>query len=260
MKNMIDETLLRIYFSNCKTHLTTRAGLHHRRTIFFRNVLIFLGSYPCSYSLLPTETLSKPNLTEQSINLGGFFSLRKLHNMLTLKHSFESSRENKRRGRSCFQLFVNEFVCWYHRLRCLFYRMLAHSRNVLIQQSLQVLPQPFLFARQKISKSIKRLEVAYCATVYMNSQLFNAGSLLLMPSTLSNNCGFYFYVLEISKEFCLCLRCWPHPKYACNYSTQSNTNIYFLDHFSGLFEDLSCNLSCWESLPRCFAISVAVLS
>ena len=28
MKNMIDETLLRIYFSNCKTHLTTRAGLH----------------------------------------------------------------------------------------------------------------------------------------------------------------------------------------------------------------------------------------
>ena len=236
-KNMIDETLWRIYFGNCKTHLTTRAGLHHRRIMFFRNGLIFLGSYPSSYSPLSTETVSKRNLTEQSINLGGFFSLCKLHNTLTLKHSFVPSRENKRGGRSCFQLFVNEFVCWYHRLRCLFYRMLAHSRNVLTQQSLQVFPQPFLFASQK---SIKRLEFAYCAPVYMSSQLFNAGCLFLLPSTHSNNCGLYFYVLEIVKEFCLYLRCWPHPKYTCTCSTQGNTSIYFLDHLSGLFENLSC--------------------
>ena len=132
--------------------------------------------------------------------------------MLTLKHSFVPSRENKRGGRSYFQLFVNECVCWYHRLHCLFCRMLAHSRNVLMQQSLQVFPQPFLFASKNISKSIKRLEVAYCATVYMSSQLFNAGSLFLFPNTHSNNCGFYVYVLKMLKEFCLYLRCWPHPK------------------------------------------------
>ena len=148
-KNMIDETWWRIYFSNCKTLLTTRAGLHHRRTIFFRNVLIFLSCYPCSHSLLPTETLPKPSPIDQSINLGGFFSLRNLHNILTPDFSFEPWRENKRGSCSCFQLFANEFVCWYHRLHCLCFRMLAHSINVLVQQSFQILLRPFLFACQK---------------------------------------------------------------------------------------------------------------
>ena len=169
--------------------LTTRAGLHHRRVIFCRNVLIFLGSYPCSYSLLSTQAVLKPNSIEQSINLGGFFSLCQF--LRSPKHSFEPWRENKRGSCLCFQLFVSEPVCRYHRLRCLFLRMLAHSRNVLMQQSLQVFPQPFLFASKNISKSIKRLEVAYCAAVYISSQLFNAGSLCLLPSTHSNNCGFF---------------------------------------------------------------------
>ena len=197
-KNMIDKTLWRIYFGNCKTHLTTRAGLHHRRIMFFRNGLIFLGSYPSSYSPLSTETVSKQNLTEQSINLGGFFSLCQLHYILAPEHSFDPSREKKRRSCLCFQLFVSEPVCGYHLLRCLFLRMLAHSRNVSMQHSLQVLLQPILFACQKLSKSIERLEVAYCSTISVSSQLFNTGSLFLFlfPSTQSNNCGFYYYLLE----------------------------------------------------------------
>jgi len=73
-KNKIDETLLRIFFGNYKTLLTTRAGLHHRRVIFFRNVLIFLGSYPCSYSPLSTQTVSKPHSLEQSIKILVVFS------------------------------------------------------------------------------------------------------------------------------------------------------------------------------------------
>ena len=194
---MIDETLWRIYFGNCKTHLTTRAGLHHRRIMFFRNGLIFLGSYPSSYSPLSTETVSKRNLTEQSINLGGFFSLCKLHNTLTLKHSFVPSRENKREGRSCFQLFVNEFVCWYHRLRCLCFRILAHSINVLVQQSFQILLQPFLFTCQKkISTSIKRLEAAYCTAIHSSSQLFYAGSLFWCPSPIAIIVAFIFIFLK----------------------------------------------------------------
>ena len=238
-ENMIDETLSRIYFSNCKTLLTTRAGLHHRRVIFCRNVLIFLGSYPCSYSLLSTQAVQlKPNSIEQSIILGGFFSLCQF--LRSPKHSFEPWRENKRGSCLCFQLFVSEPVCRYHRLRCLFLRMLAHSRNVLMQQSLQVLLQPILFACQKLSKSIKRLEVADCSTIYGSSQLFNTGSLFLSPSTHRNNCGFYFYLLEILKELCLCLRCWPHPKYVYMHSTQCNTNTTFLDHFNGPSEHISC--------------------
>ena len=145
-ENMIDETLSRIYFSNCKTLLTTRAGLHHRRVIFCRNVLIFLGSYPCSYSPLSTQAVSN-NSIEQSINLGGFFSLCQF--VRSRKHSFEPWRENKRGSCLCFQLFVSEPVCRYNHLHCLFLRMLAHSRNVLMQQSLQVLLQPILFACQK---------------------------------------------------------------------------------------------------------------
>jgi len=234
-ENKIDETLLRIYDSNCKTLLTTRAGLPHRRVIFFRNVLIFLSCYPCSYSLLSTQTVSKPNSIEQSINLGGVFSLCQLNYVLPPKHSFEPSWENKTGSYLCFQLFVNEFVCRYHPLRCLFFRMLAHSRTVLMQQSLQVFLQPILFAFQKLSKSIKRLEVAYCSTIHGNSQLFNAGFLFLVPSTHSNNCYVYFYP-KILKEFCLCLRCWPHPKYVYTYSTYSNTDIFFLEH------DRSCKL------------------
>ena len=118
--------------------------------------------------------------------------------------------------------------------------MLAHSRNVLMQQSLQVLLQPILFACQKLSKSIKRLEVADCSTIYGSSQLFNTGSLFLSPSTHRNNRGFYFYLLEILKELCLCLRCWPHPKYVYMHSTQCNTNTTFLDHFNGPSEHSSC--------------------
>jgi len=61
-----------------------------------------------------------------------------------------------------------------------------------------------------------------------------------LPSTHRNNCGFYFYLLEILKELCLCLRCWPHQKYVYMHSTQGNTNISFLDHFNGPSEHSSC--------------------
>ena len=231
-ENKIDETLLRIYFGNYKTLLTTRAGLHHRRVIFFRNVLIFLGSCPCSYSLLSTQTVSEPHSLEQSINLGGFFSLCQLNYTLPPNHSFEPSWENKTGSYSCFQLFANELVGRYHRLRCLFFRMLAHSRTVLMQQSLQIFLQPILFACQKLSKTIKRLEVASCSTIYGNSQLFNTGFLFLVPSTHGNNCCVYFHP-EISKEFCLCLRSWPHPKKHIFAQHLCRADIFFLDHFSG---------------------------
>ena len=244
-ENKIDETLLRIYFGNYKTLLTTRAGLHHRRVIFFRNVLIFLGSYPCSYSLLSTQTVSEPHSLEQSINLGGFFSLWQLNYTLPPNHSFKPSWENKTGSYSCFQLFANELVGRYHRLRCLFFRMLAHSRTVLMQQSLQIFLQPILFACQKLSKTIKRLEVASCSTIYGNSQLFNTGFLFLVPSTHGNNCCVYFHP-EISKEFCLCLCSWPHPK-----KTYIRTALMPRRHLlSGSFQWTIAVLaiSCWESL------------
>ena len=73
-------------------------------------------------------------------------------------------------------------------------------------------------------------------------------SLFLSTSTHRNNCGFYFYLLEILKELCLCLRCWPHPKYVYMHSTQCNTNTTFLEHFNG---PIAVANSCWESLSRC---------
>ena len=147
-------------------------------------------------------------------------------------HSFKPSWENKTGSYSCFQLFANELVGRYHRLRCLFFRMLAHSRTVLMQQSLQIFLQPILFACQKLSKTIKRLEVASCSTIYGNSQLFNTGFLFLVPSTHGNNCCVYFHP-EISKEFCLCLRSWPHPKKHIFAQHLCRADIFFLDHFSG---------------------------
>ena len=132
--------------------------------------------YHCSYSLLSTRTVSKPNSIEQSINLGGFFLLCQLNYTLPPNHSFEPSWENKTGSYSCFQLFVNKLVGRYHHLRCLFFRMLAHSRTVLMQQSLQIFLQPILFACQKLPKTIKRLEVASCS--------YNLWKLTIMKLTI----------------------------------------------------------------------------
>ena len=115
-ENKIDETLLRIYGGNCKTLLTTRAGLSHRRVIFFRNVLIFLSSYPCSYSLLSTQTVSKPNSIEQNINVGGVFSLCQLNYVLPPKHSLNLRGKIKQEVICAFScswtnLFVDIILC-----------------------------------------------------------------------------------------------------------------------------------------------------
>ena len=105
-----------------------------------------------------------------------------------------------------------------------------------MQQSLQMFLQPILFACQKLSKTIKRLEVASCSTIYGISQLFNTGFLFLVPSTHGNNCCVYFHP-EISKFkeccLCLCLRCWPHPKKHIFAQHLCRADIFFLDHFSG---------------------------
>ena len=245
-ENKIDETLLRIYFSNCKTLLTTRAGLNDRSIIFCRNVLILLGSYPCSYSPLSTQTVSELHSIEQSINLGVFFSLCQLNYILPPNHSCAPSWENKTGSYSCFQLFVNELVGRYHHLCCLFFWMLAHSRTFLMQQSLQIFLQPTLLACQKLSTTIKRLEVAYCSTIYGNSQLFNTGFMFLVPSTHRYNCCVYFYP-EILKEFCLCLHCLASPKKRICEQHLCHADIFFLDRFSWT---IAVANSCWESLSR----------
>ena len=183
---------------------------------WFFSVATLVATLRCQLKLYP-------NFTQLNIHLGVFFSLCQLNYILPPNHSFAPSWENKTGSYSCFQLFVNELVGRYHHLRCLFFRMLAHSRTFLMQQSLQIFLQPTLFACQKLSTTIKRLEVAYCSTIYGNSQLFNTGFMFLVPSTHRYNCCVYFYP-EILKEFCLCLHCLASPKnvYASStYATQT---------------------------------------
>jgi len=125
--NQADETLTCIYIRKYKTLLINRAGKHHRG--------FYPSSYPCNCSLVIYNQLDTLNLITQSINLSGFFYLQFEYSNHSLVLQFLFN--NKRRVFSCYQLVLDEFVCFYQLTRHLCCKMLAHFASPLTWQSLQ---------------------------------------------------------------------------------------------------------------------------
>ena len=138
-----DETLTRIYICNYKTLLINRAGKHHRG--------FYLSSYPRNCSLLIFHhILDTLNIIHQSINLRGIFSLQLKHtnySLLVLQFSLD-----KKRGVSCYQLVLDQFVCFDELSRQLCSKMLAHFASLLNWQSWQFLFHSLLSSCKNVQK------------------------------------------------------------------------------------------------------------